>query len=229
MKGTAVITGAAQASKKDQLQVVEQEIVALGRKSVCVMADVAVEDEVRSMVEAVVEKFGGIDVMVANAGICKGAAFLDLKVDDWDFTFSINVRGVFLCYQYAAKQMVAQGRGGRIIGACSLAGKQVRGLTQSAAHELGQHGITVNAYAPSVLESPMTEGFARLAGVDPKIIYDRQAAQTPVGRNGQLSDIAAVVSYLASKESSFITAKPRSNHFYQWGKIFRLNLSLVHP
>ncbi|KAJ6616702.1 hypothetical protein B0H10DRAFT_2190349 [Mycena sp. CBHHK59/15] len=281
MKGTAVITGAAQAdgfdiaigdiaSGKDQLQVVEQEIVALGRKSVCVMADVAVEDEVRSMVEAVVEKIGGIDVMVANAGICKGAAFLDLKVDDWDFTFSINVRGVFLCYQYATKQMVAQGRGGRIIGACSLAGKQgnydfpvtnrwltlvalgapklasysaskfaVRGLTQSAAHELGQHSITVNAYAPSVLESPMTEGFARLAGVDPKIIYDRQAAQTPVGRNGQLSDIAAVVSYLASKESSFITgelsengclqAKPRSNYFYQWGKIFRLNLSLVHP
>ncbi|KAJ6531629.1 hypothetical protein DFH09DRAFT_1409024 [Mycena vulgaris] len=218
-KGTAVVTGAAQGigreialrlardgfdlalnditAKRTELHGVEEEVVKLGRKAGLFIADVAAEDEVRAMLEAVVAKFGGIEVMVANAGICKGGAFLDVNVDDWDRTFSINVRGVFLCYQYAAKQMVAQGRGGRIIGACSLAGKQgkaarfrysaskfaVRGLTGGSclASELGAHGITVNAYAP--------------------------AAQTPAGRNGKLSDVVGIVSFLASEEASFITGE----------------------
>ncbi|KAJ6545484.1 short chain oxidoreductase [Mycena capillaripes] len=243
-KGTAVVTGTAQgigraialrlaadgfdialndiASKSNELQGVEAEIAALGlgRKMGVFTADVAVEDEVRGLLSSVVEKLGGIDVMVANAGICKPGSFLDVSIDDWDCTFAVNVRGVFLCYQYAAKQMVAQGRGGRIIGACSLAGKQgapklssysaskfaVRGLTQAAA-ELGPHGITVNPYAPGVIESPMTDGFAHLAGLDPKIIYDRQAAQTPVGKNGKPVDVAALVSFLASAESSFVTGQ----------------------
>ncbi|KAJ7083456.1 NAD(P)-binding protein [Mycena epipterygia] len=242
-KGTVVVTGAAQgigreialrlaadgldvalndiSAKTAELQGVQDEIVRLGRKAGVFPADVTVEDDVRSMIEAIVADFGGVDVMVANAGICKGGAFLDVSIDDFDRTLSVNVRGVFLCYQYAARQMVAQGRGGRIIGACSLAGKQgapklscysaskfaVRGLTQATALELGPHGITVNAYAPGILESPMTDSFAHAAGIDPKVIYDRQAAKTPVGRNGQLSDVAAVVSYLASSSSSFITGQ----------------------
>ncbi|KAJ7314486.1 short chain oxidoreductase [Mycena albidolilacea] len=227
-------------AKSNELQGVEAKIAALGcgAKTGVFTADVAVEDEVHALLVAVVEKFGGIHVlsaaasihtlvadgtfqMVANAGICKPGSFLDVNIDDWDRTFAVNVRGVFLCYQYAAKQMVAQGRGGRIIGACSLAGKQgapklstysaskfaVRGLTQAAATELGPHGITVNAYAPGIIESPMTDGFAHLAGVDPKVIYDRQAAQTPVGKNGKPVDVAALVSFLASAESSFVTGQ----------------------
>ncbi|KAJ6603263.1 hypothetical protein DFH09DRAFT_1257540 [Mycena vulgaris] len=224
-KGTAIVTGAAQGlGRAIALRLAEdgfdialndipsKNIVHLGRRAGVFPADVAVEDEVRALIDA---------VMVANAGICKGGAFLDVSIDDWDRTFSINVRGVFLCYQYAARQMVAQGRGGRIIGACSLAGKQgapklacyssskfaVRGLTQSAAQELGAHGITVNAYAPGIIESPMTDAFAHAAGIAPKIVYDRQAAKTPLGKNGQPEDVAAIVSYLASAESSFMTGQ----------------------
>ncbi|KAJ7291918.1 NAD-binding protein [Mycena rebaudengoi] len=242
-KGTAVITGAAQgigreialrlaadgfdialndiASKGIQLKAVEEEIAALGRKAACFSADVAEDDEVMKMVDEIVARFGSIDVMVANAGICRGAPFLDVTVEDWDLIFQINVRGVFLCYQYAAKQMVLQGRGGRIIGASSLAGKQgaprlstysaskfaVRGLTQSAALELGVHGITVNAYAPGILESPLTVEIAQRAGVDPQVIYDRHVARTALGKIGQLTDVAALVSFLASAESSFITGE----------------------
>ncbi|KAJ7808609.1 short chain oxidoreductase [Mycena olivaceomarginata] len=222
-------------AKSSELQGVEAEIAALGcgAKTGVFTADVAVEDEVRALLVAVVEKFGGIDVvgaassmhtlaangtfqMVANAGICKPGSFLDVNIDDWDRTFAVNVRGVFLWYQYAAKQMVAQGRGGRIIGACSLAGKQgenqltqaqrahpklstysaskfaVRGLTQAAATELGPHGITVNAYA---------------LGESLFLARDMQAAQTPVGKNGKPVDVAALVSFLASAESSFVTGR----------------------
>ncbi|KAJ7822908.1 hypothetical protein B0H14DRAFT_3111047 [Mycena olivaceomarginata] len=130
-------------------------------------------------------------------GICRArASLLDISPEEWDRTFDINVRGVFLCYQYAARQMILQGRGGRIIGATSGAGKQgmtrnvadyasskfaVRGLTQAAACEFGKHGITVNAYAPATMAA---------TGVNP----------TP-------ENIASIVSYLASKEASFITGQ----------------------
>ncbi|KAJ7456111.1 NAD-binding protein [Mycena latifolia] len=242
-KGTAVVTGAAQGigraialrlaadgfdvavnditGKSAELLGVQGEIERLGRKAGCFLADVTVEAEVRAMVDGIVTEFGGIDVMVANAGICTGSAFLDVSIDDWDRTMSVNVRGVFLCYQHAARQMVAQGRGGRIIGASSMAGKQgaanfscysaskfaVRGLTQATACELGGHGICVNAYAPGIVESPMTDSFAHKAGIAPQVIYDRQAAKTPLGKNCLLEDVAALVSYLASAEASFVTGQ----------------------
>lgn len=91
--------------------------------------------------------------------------FLELTVDDWDKMFAVNMRGVFLCYKEAAKAMIEQGTGGKIIGACSVAGYKaspmfshysatkwgVRGLTQAAAMELAQYKITVNAYCPGML------------------------------------------------------------------------------
>ena len=100
--------------------------------------------------------------MVANAGIAQAKPFIEITTEDWDKLFSVNVRGVFLCYREAAKIMIEQGRGGKIIGACSsvayrtfplmshyVASKwSVRGLTQAAAMELGQYNITVNSYCP---------------------------------------------------------------------------------
>ncbi|KAJ7155280.1 hypothetical protein C8R46DRAFT_1356498 [Mycena filopes] len=184
-QGVALVTGAAQgighaialqlaadgfdvalndvAAKSAQLEGVKKEVTDLGRKATVVTADISVDAEVKAMVAATVEALGGLDVMVANAGVCKPrGSLVDLEADEWDATFAVNGRGTFLCYKYAGKQMIAQGRGGRIIGASSGAGKQaypslpdysaskfaVRGLTQSAALEFGKHGITVNAYAP---------------------------------------------------------------------------------
>ncbi|KAE9401212.1 NAD(P)-binding protein [Gymnopus androsaceus JB14] len=124
------------------------------------------------MVDTVTKNLGGLDVMVANAGILNTTAkpITEYPAEEWERIFSINTRGVFFCYKYAAKQLITQGRGGRIIGASSIAGKRaaayhsaysaskfaVRGLTQSAALELGEHGITVNAYAPGFIRTAMS-------------------------------------------------------------------------
>ncbi|KAJ7291812.1 NAD-binding protein [Mycena rebaudengoi] len=242
-KGIALVTGAAQGlgraialrlagdgfdvavndihAKTALLEGVKKELEAIGRKAAVVTADVSVDAEVKAMVAAVVTTLGGLDVMVANAGICHARSFVDMDVADWDRTFAINARGTFLCYQYAAKQMILQGRGGRIIGACSGAGKQgfgllpdysaskfaVRGITQAAAGQLGQYGITVNTYAPGGIDTEMTSQFPALAGIDKDDFFAAEAKKTAMGKNPTPEDIASLVSFLASEKSSFITGQ----------------------
>jgi len=114
------------ANNANNLADVVKAIQAKGRRSVLLLADVSNEDEVRSMVEMTVEKLGGLDIMVANAGIAQAVALVDINsTEAWDRTMSVNVRGPMLCYKYAALQMIKQGRGGRIIGT-SLHGLSVR-------------------------------------------------------------------------------------------------------
>jgi len=238
MLGNAIITGASQGigkaiacrlsrdgfrvaindlpSQKAQLEEVHAYITEQGGTSTIILGDVSIESEVKEMVDTAVERFGGLDVMVANAGICKPASFLDTTVEDLHHTLSVNALGTFLCYKYAAHQMIEQGRGGRIIGACSVAGKTgspllgaycaskfaVRGLTQTAALEFGKYGITVNAYAPGIIDTTMARNlieFRKQQGLDTK--------GPLVGFNGEPDDIAGLVSYLASKESRFITGQ----------------------
>ncbi|PBK80253.1 NAD(P)-binding protein [Armillaria gallica] len=169
------------ASQKDNLEALRGEIEELGKKAFIYIADVSKEDEVKAIVDETVEVLGRLDVMVANAGICPGVSgLMNTTAEQWDHIFAVNTRGIFLCYKYAAIQMIKQGRGGRIISACSVTGMRaqghvcpysaskfaVRGLTQSAAEELDPHQITVNAYAPGFIDTPMTrfvfpgEGFA---------------------------------------------------------------------
>ncbi|KAF8547025.1 NAD(P)-binding protein [Imleria badia] len=220
-KGVALITGSAQgigrsialrlardgfdialndvSPKRDQLRAVANDIEKIGRRTHLVPADVSIEGEVRGMMQGATEKLGGLD-MVANAGVGMLTDLLSTGLDEWERIMAVNARGTFLCYKYAAAQMIAQGRGGRIIGASSVAGKMghplasaysaskfaVRGITQTAAVELGRYKITVNSYAPGVIETPMS---------------------TPIKHDGQPEDIASIVSYLASKEAHFITGK----------------------
>ncbi|KAJ7220667.1 hypothetical protein GGX14DRAFT_431634 [Mycena pura] len=169
------------------------------------------------MAAQVVERYGGLDVMVANAGIVRADTKLtELSAEEWDRVLNVNARGTFLCYKYAGIQMIKQGRGGRIIGASSVAGKQgqplvgaysaskfaVRGLTQSAAQEFGPHGITVNAYAPGAVDTPMSAG---LEDAVAKVEHFKNLA--PLKRIGVPEDISNLVSFLASKESQFITGQ----------------------
>jgi len=158
------------ASKSEDLKKVVADIEAKGRRSIAVTADVSSEEEVKAMVEKVAKELGSLDVMVANAGIGSLKPLVETTAEEFDRVMAINARGVMLSYKYAALQMIQQGRGGRIIGACSSAGKKaniglcaysaakfaVRGLTQNAAQELAPFGITVNAYAPAVIATPMT-------------------------------------------------------------------------
>ncbi|KAJ7916804.1 hypothetical protein B0H13DRAFT_1997081, partial [Mycena leptocephala] len=208
------------------LQVV-QEIENMNVEAIACIADVSVENEVRDMIDQVTAHFptGGLDVMVANAGVAKWSSLVDTTTVEWDTVMSVNARGTFLCYKYAAMQMIKQGRGGRIIGAASICAKKgvpslgaycaskfaIRGLTQAAAQELGAHGITVNAYAPGGIDTAMlgllASGSAAASGGTPENYFQALKARTPMGCIGDPTDVANLVSYLASKESQFITGQ----------------------
>ncbi|KAF8993630.1 acetoin reductase family protein [Cyathus striatus] len=206
---------------KDGLKEVESEISKIGRKSTVVLGDVSKEEDVKGIVDGTVASMGGVDVMVANAGICISMPLTEMTTDDLDRLYSINIRGVFLCYKYAALQMIKQGRGGRLIGASSVAGKKgyvnmsgystskfaVRGMTQSAAGELGKYGITVNAYSPGAIDTIMLRELGDSLLGDYGEFYNQQEQLAPVGRIGTAEDTANLVSFLASSKSGFITGQ----------------------
>ncbi|KAF9524333.1 NAD(P)-binding protein [Crepidotus variabilis] len=195
----------------DVLENVHTELIQGGADARIALADVSVEKDVKDMIEGT-QKFGGLDVMVANAGIAFAKPLLECSLEDYHKIFSVNSMGAFLCYRYAAEAMVKQGRGGRIIGAASLAGKEawpllslysstkfaLRGLTQAAARELAAHGITVNAYAPGPVDTSMSEHW-----------YDSAILRLtpPTGRYATPDEVAHLVSFLASKEASQISGQ----------------------
>ncbi|PBK94926.1 NAD(P)-binding protein [Armillaria gallica] len=204
--------------KSEALKLLSAEISAKGRRSCIIPADVSVEEEVEIMMTKVVTELGRLDVMVANAGMGFGRRLLDTKIEDWDRVLTVNARSVFLCYKLAAKQMIKQGTGGRIIGASSVLGQHggrlvsaysaskfaVRGLTQCAAAEFGEYGITVNSYAPGAIDTPMmVEAGQELGNVD--AFYEQERNKSPLKMMGEPSDIAGVVSYLASRDARFVT------------------------
>ncbi|KAL0947931.1 hypothetical protein HGRIS_010562 [Hohenbuehelia grisea] len=213
------------ASKQNLLDEVVEEIKTGGKKALAFAADVSSEKDVAALVGKTTETFGGVDVMVANAGVCWPRSLLEVTVDEWERLFAVNVRGVLLCYQYAAKAMIAQGRGGSIIGASSIAGKKglpmtsaycaskaaIRSLTQTAAQELGGFNIRVNAYAPGAIVTPMLVEAANLMpngpGSGEAAVVEQYTKTTALHRVGQPTEIAGLVSFLASDKSSYITGK----------------------
>ncbi|CAF3065328.1 unnamed protein product [Rotaria sp. Silwood2] len=138
----------------------QQEIEKMGRKSIAITADVSIDKAVETMMQNAAKQPGSLDVVVANAGIAQVKPILDITTEDWDKMLAVNLRSVFLCYKEAAKVMIAQGTGSKIVGVCSIAGYTsgrmlshysaskwgVRSLTQDAAMEWAKHKITVNAY-----------------------------------------------------------------------------------
>ncbi|KAH9067892.1 hypothetical protein EDB87DRAFT_1678281 [Lactarius vividus] len=174
-------------SSSPELDGLVREIKSKGRRSLAVPADVSLEPEVEKSVRKVVQDLGSLDVMVANVGIVSFEPFLDTTVENFDRLMAVNARGIMLCYKHAAKQMIAQARGGRII-----------------ALELGKYGITVNAYAPGIVETPMlAEAKARFGPDAPS----HWIASTVVNRIGTPEEIAGLVSYLASNGSGFVTGQ----------------------
>jgi len=208
-----------------ELNNTQKEIEKMGRKSIAIIADVSNDKEVETMMQNAAKELGSLDVMIANAGFTQVKPLIDISTEDWDKMFAVNMRGVFLCYKEAAKIMIKQGAGGKIIGACSIAGYRsgpmaghysatkfgVRGLTQAAAMEWAKYNITVNAYCPGIVGTAMldsgSEQLAKLKNTTKEEIIKGLSQSITLGRISEPEDVANFVSYLASKDSDYMTGQ----------------------
>ena len=199
----------------EECQQVVEEIKANGGEAMAFKMDVSDKAEVDKVFDEVVNKWGKLDILVNNAGVFLPKPFLELTEEDWDKTVDINLKGEFLCAQRAAKEMV-KNKWGRIINIASIASGQVgcgypggthysaskggiTAMTETMALELGRMGVTVNAIGPGAIDTPMIQGIK-----DSKEAMAAISARVPVGRVGTSEEIAAVVAFLASDESSYV-------------------------
>lgn len=193
-----------------------KEILASGGQATAVCGDVASEDDVRALMAQSIARYGGIDVLVNNAGIFPRSPVATMDAADFDRVLAVNLRGVFLCTREACVAMIDQGRGGAIVNITSIdalhpsmvglghydASKHgVWGLTQSVALEMAPHGIRVNALAPGGV---LTEG-VRAMGASTTDAVEVFAARIPLGRMAYPEEIARMVLVLASDYSSYMT------------------------
>lgn len=181
-----------------------------------IACDVGDKAQVDGLIAGAVDLYGRIDCAVANAGIVKFADFLDLAEDDFDQVLRVNLKGVFLTGQAAARQMVGQGGGGTIINMSSVnavmaipniipyvtAKGGVNQLTRGMALALADKGIRVNAIGPGSIMTEMLRSVAH----DKDAMY-KVLARTPMGRAGEPAEIGRIAVFLASDESSYITGQ----------------------
>ena len=181
-----------------------------------VTADVALEDDVRAMVEAAERAFGGLDVLIANAGIIPMAPLLETSVSDWEHVMSIDGRGMFLSCRYAAQRMVAAGSGSivcvsSISGMAGQSGQSAygaakfvaTGLVKHLAVELAPAGIRVNGVAPGTIRTDRVISLESEPG-GPEYLADI-VRMHPLGRLGEPAEVARAMAFLASDDASFIT------------------------
>jgi NAD(P)-dependent dehydrogenase (short-subunit alcohol dehydrogenase family) len=174
--------------------------------------DVSDRASVDALVQDVVDRFGGLDILVCCHGVYTPRAFVDLDDDTWDETIGINLNGMFYAGRAAARVMIGQGRGGRIVNITSINGLAAEpecahynaskgaahALTRSMAFDLGVHGITVNAIAPGWVKSPLSAPF-----LTDEILSGKQAIN-PMRRVGEPEDIGGAVVWLADPSASYV-------------------------
>ena len=202
---------------------VVEEITRAHGAAIAVPVDVRDQEQVQAMVDAAVEHFGGLDILVNNAGVGKIIPFLETTEADWNFMFDINCKGLLWCSQAAARQMIAQGRGGKIVNLASQAGRRgealvlaycaskacVISMNQSIALALAPHKINVNAIAPGIVDTPFWDEvdrqFAELLNMEvgePKRTFIQSI---PLGRIEQPEDVTGAAVFLASSDADYIT------------------------
>jgi glucose 1-dehydrogenase len=185
-----------------------------GGKAIPIAADISAPADVNRLISKTVEAFGRLDILVNNAGIEKKIAFVDYPLDAWQKIMAVNLIGPFLCAQAAAKQMIRQGGGGRIINISSIhedlpmptnapycASKGgLRMLMRTIAVELAAHQITVNNIGPGAIYTPIDRDVESDSQLNKQIL-----AEIPLGRWGKPEEVANLAVYLASDEAAYVT------------------------
>ena len=197
-----------------------------GARAVACELDVRDEAQAESAVALAVREFGGLDILVNNAGIgFMMEPLVDMPLERWNTVIGVNLTGAFLCTQHAARQMIQQGRGGRIINIASVAAKSgslhlaayssskhgMIGLTRSAALELGAHRITVNAICPNHVTTQLgavqNAYRATQRGQTVEAYLAEMRGRIPLGRVGLAEDTAKACAYLCSDEAQYVTGE----------------------
>ena len=209
-----------------ELEQVAEEIRATGTEVMTVHCDVRDEASVEAMVAAVVERFGGVDILVNNAGVGYLMKLVtEMTADEWDVVLDVNLRGMFLCTKHVARQLIAQGRGGRIVNISSQGGKSgfpyasayvaskhgVIGFTRSVAIELGAHQVTVNAICPNHVTTGLgawqNDFFSKALGLTHDEYMAAMKSRIPMGRAGLPDDIAKACAWLCSEQAAYVTGE----------------------
>ncbi len=209
---------AAQAAAKD--------IAGAGGQALGLACDVADRDSVRTTIQAMVDQMGRLDVIFNNAAVAEIRPFMQVREQDWQRLMNVNGLGVLICMQEAARQMISQGNGGRIINTSSIAGREgydlqphysaskfaVIALTQAGARAFAEHGITVNAFGPGVVHTElweqldkefMEQGLSKAPGE----AMAGFASRALLGRHSTPQDLVGVAAFLASDDAGYITGQ----------------------
>jgi 3-oxoacyl-[acyl-carrier protein] reductase len=187
------------------------ELAGSGRHAEAIAADISTADGAGSTIEAAMQRFGRLDVVVNNAGVTRDTLLMRMSDEDWDEVLATNLKGAFLVSKAAIRPMLRQ-RAGRIVNITSVVGQVgnagqanyaaakagLIGFTKSLAKEVGSRGITVNAVAPGFIATRMTLGL-------PEETKAAILERTPLGRFGTPDDVAGVVAFLVGPDAAFIT------------------------
>lgn len=206
----------------------------IGPEAYAVELDVTRQDSIDAAIDAAVKQAGGLDILINNAALFDLAPIVEITRESYEKLFSINVAGTLFTLQAAAKQMIAQGRGGKIINMASQAGRRgealvavycatkaaVISLTQSAGLDLIKHRINVNAIAPGVVEGEHWDGVdALFAKYENRPLGEKKrlvSEAVPYGRMGRAEDLTGMAIFLASPESDYVVAQTYNVDGGQW-------------
>ena len=188
--------------------------------------DVTNSSDIKKMIKDTVVKYGSLDILVNNAGVTRTSKIMDLTEDDWDWIHNVNAKGTFFCLQAAAKQMIKQNNGGRIINMASIGGKgfvdvsnaiyaaskgAVISLTKTAAQELAKHEITVNSICPGITYTNILSDIVKKRSLEQnkseEDIMKHYVRDIPLQRPNYPEDIAAMVVFLSSSGARNITGQ----------------------
>lgn len=197
----------------ETLQQGAEEVKKQGVEAIPVPADVTAMEDVESLMDAALKKFGRLDILVNNAGVTRDGLLLRMKKEEWDFVLNVNLNGTFNCTKAAARAMIKQ-RSGRVINIASVIGvignagqanyasskAGIIGFTKAVARELAPRGITVNAVAPGFIDTEMTRSLSEKA-------REELMRQIPLNRLGTPADVANCVRFLALPGSDYLTGQ----------------------